>query len=69
MTPRDKADWEFWKRVAKILDAQLHGWSYRDCADFVNPQMEISGRVAIGKLMDEIERLKGELAAMRFNNA
>jgi hypothetical protein len=76
MTPRDKADWEFWKRVATLLDTQLHGWSYRDSASFVNPHTEVGG-VAAAKLIeqeDEIIRLKalakhvinaaGDVAAM-----
>jgi hypothetical protein len=55
-----KADWEFWKRVAKILGVQLHGWSYRHSASFFNPHLEVAGLTA-KKLIeqeDEILRLK-----------
>lgn len=71
MNAQDTADWEFWKRVAKVFNTSLHSWSYRHSASFVNPQMEVDGRAAV-KLIeqaDEIARLKEELAAMRFNNA
>jgi hypothetical protein len=60
MNKQDQADWEFWKQVASILGTRLHGWSYRDCADFVNPQMEVGGKAA-AKLVeqeDEIIRLR-----------
>jgi len=65
------ADWEYWKRVATLLGVDLHGWSYRHSASFFNPHIEVAGLVA-EKLIEqenEIERLKGELAAERFNHA
>lgn len=71
MNKQDKAEWEFWKRIAKMFGTTLHGWSYQHHASFVNPQMDVDGKAA-AKLIeqeDEIIRLKGELAAMRFNNA
>lgn len=68
----EKADWEFWKRIAAILGTKLHGWSYRDHAAFINPTMELTGQAIAEKLIeqeDEIIRLKGELVDMGFNNA
>jgi hypothetical protein len=70
MTPRDEADWKFWKRVAALLGAQLHGWSYRDSASFLNPHTEMGGTGA-AKLIeqaDEIIRLKA-LAKHAVNTA
>ncbi len=60
MNSQDKADWEFWKRIAKLFNTSLHGWSYQHRASFVNPQMEIDGRAAAMLIEqdDEITRLK-----------
>ncbi len=52
MNAQDKADWEFWKRIAKIFNTNLHSWSYQHSASFVNPQMEIDGRAA-AKLIEQ----------------
>lgn len=71
MNQQDLEDRAFWKRIAAMFDTHLYGWSYRDRASFVEPQMDVDGKAA-AKLIeqdDEIQRLKGELAAARFNNA
>lgn len=71
MSKQDLEDRAFWKRIAKMLGTHLHGWTYRHHASFVNPQKEVDGTAAalLVEQEDEIIRLKGELAAERFNNA
>jgi len=72
MSKRGEADWKFWERIAAILGARLYGWSYRDHAAFINPTMELTGRVIAEKLIeqeDEIIRLNAAIEAERFNNA
>lgn len=55
MNKQDQADWEFWKRVTSLLGTQLHGWSYQDCADFIDPQMDVDGGAAAKLIEQEYE--------------
>lgn len=71
MNAQDEVDRAFWKRVAKLLGAHLYGWSYQHSAAFVDPQIEVDGRVA-AKLIeqdDEISRLRTAFATKGSNNA
>lgn len=73
MNKRDKADWEFWKRVAKIFGARLYGWGYQDEASFLDSRdrmFDVYGKSGV-KLIeqeDEIDRLKA-LARHVINKA
>jgi len=60
---QDREDRAFWARIAEMFGTTLYGWSYRDHASFINPQMEVWGKVA-AKLIeqdDEIARLRSLL--------
>lgn len=67
MSKSDLADRNWWRHVAKLVGATLHGWTYRNAATFINPSMELTGKVATILLgqQAELSRLQGVERCMR----
>lgn len=55
---KEERDW--WRRVGEIIGSRLCGWTYYQSAIFIEPTVEVDGKVAVVLLaqQEEIERLK-----------
>ena len=61
------ADRDWWRRVGEIIGSKLYGFTYRNVASFVEPEVEVTGKVAT-VLLDqqaEIKRFQAENATLR----
>lgn len=48
---------DYWKKIGVIIGATLHGWSGYDSASFINPDIDMHGKVA-KILLSQCERIK-----------
>lgn len=69
MSKKDIEDRNWWRGVADLVGATLHGWTYRNSASFVGPEMELTGKVAelLLKQQAEIKQLQDVLNSIRTN--
>ena len=63
----DIEDCNWWRHIGKLIGATLHGWSYRYSASFVDPHIEMTGKVANVLLNQEakIKQLQDDLNNLR----
>lgn len=57
MSKQDLEDRNWWRRVGKLIGATLHGWSYRQGASFIDPEVDMTGKVAT-LLLDQQARIE-----------
>ncbi len=59
MSKQNIEDRDWWRDVGSIIGAKLYGWNYRNSASFINPNIEVNGKVGaiLIEQRNKIERL------------